>query len=190
VAADANEFSGLCPAPESGRSGRFWQPHEAGNRQTGPPVSPVGTHFVAMDVAPPGQGGPGRDFEIDEADWDTFRILSSGVGLSDGSRRHQALGDETSASRFDADVDGKPPSSRRPVQCQPDERTGEQWVARKVATNGVVCVGCRRPRPGSVRRLSSGACAWNSPRVGRRAGCSGAGAGGRVGGDFGLENLS
>lgn len=50
-------------------------------------------------------------------------------------RPHQSLGDATPASRFQSagsDVRGPRPS--------PD-RTGEQWVTRRVSANGVVCVG-------------------------------------------------
>jgi transposase InsO family protein len=51
------------------------------------------------------------------------------------NRPHQSLEDATPASRFQ-----NTDAARVPAQRSPDERTGEQWVARKVAANGVVCV--------------------------------------------------
>ena len=51
------------------------------------------------------------------------------------NRPHQSLEDATPASRFQ-----NTDAATVPAQRSPDERTGEQWVARKVAANGVVCV--------------------------------------------------
>jgi hypothetical protein len=50
-------------------------------------------------------------------------------------RPHQALGDITPRSRFTA-TDRQPMDPRTPRP----ERNGEQWVCRKVASNGVVSV--------------------------------------------------
>jgi transposase InsO family protein len=65
------------------------------------------------------------------------RALDEWVVYYNTERPHQAIGDATPASRFYADETATP---RMPSQRRPDERTGEQWVARKVASNGVVCV--------------------------------------------------
>ena len=108
-------------------------------------------HLLTQPRSPTTTGKIERFHRTLRTEFDTtqvFRSLKHAQGAMDewvayynSSRPHQALGDQTPASRFYAGVDGKPPSSRMPVQRQPDERTGEQWVARKVATNGVVCVG-------------------------------------------------
>ena len=50
-------------------------------------------------------------------------------------REHSSIGDVAPAARF---LTGKAPA-RMPEQRRP-ERTGEQWVSRRVARNGVVCV--------------------------------------------------
>src|SRR5690349_13022300 len=49
-------------------------------------------------------------------------------------RTHQALGDMTPESRFHT-ADAKP----REISTRP-ERSGDQWVTRRVARNGIVCV--------------------------------------------------
>ena len=59
--------------------------------------------------------------------------LDEWVSYYNTQRPHQSLGDLTPASRFDGD-DKRRELSRRP------ERNGEQWVSRRVAPNGIVCV--------------------------------------------------
>ena len=51
------------------------------------------------------------------------------------ARPHQSLGDATPESRFR--LSGAPLRGPRPAP----EREGEQWVTRRVAANGIVCVG-------------------------------------------------
>jgi hypothetical protein len=51
-------------------------------------------------------------------------------------RTHQALGDVTPECRFHATGETVP----RQLTSR-TERTGEQWVTRRVARNGIVCVG-------------------------------------------------
>ena len=51
------------------------------------------------------------------------------------ARPHQSLGDATPASRFHLTGDSVRGARRAP------DRTGEQWVTRRVAANGIVCVG-------------------------------------------------
>jgi transposase InsO family protein len=59
--------------------------------------------------------------------------LDEWVSFYNTQRPHQSLEDMTPASRFHGD--GK----RRELTRRP-ERSGEQWVSRRVARNGVVCV--------------------------------------------------
>jgi transposase InsO family protein len=60
-------------------------------------------------------------------------------------RPHQALGELTPGQRFHAAE--APP--RREVRPRRPERQGEHWVSRKVASNGVVCVGYQQVCVGS-----------------------------------------
>ena len=59
--------------------------------------------------------------------------LDEWVSYYNTQRPHQSLDDMTPASRFHGD-DKRRELTRRP------ERNGEQWVSRRVARNGVVCV--------------------------------------------------
>lgn len=62
--------------------------------------------------------------------------LDEWVTYYNTERTHQALGDVTPDSRFHATGATAP---RQPAHRP--ERTGEQWVTRRVARNGIVCVG-------------------------------------------------
>lgn len=62
--------------------------------------------------------------------------LDEWVTYYNNERPHQALGESTPVSRFQARGD----QPRDPLPTRP-ERNGEQWVCRKVASNGVVSVG-------------------------------------------------
>jgi len=59
--------------------------------------------------------------------------LDEWVSYYNTQRPHQSLDDMTPASRFHSD------DNRRELTRHP-ERNGEQWVSRRVARNGVVCV--------------------------------------------------
>ena len=61
--------------------------------------------------------------------------LDEWVSYYNTQRPHQALGDATPETRFKARSD----DTQRELARRP-ERNGEQWVSRKVARNGVVCV--------------------------------------------------
>jgi transposase InsO family protein len=63
------------------------------------------------------------------------QALDEWVLAYNGEREHSSIGDVTPASRFDSDVE----PVRTPRQ-RPPERSGEQWVSRRIARNGVVCV--------------------------------------------------
>ncbi|HKW71891.1 MAG TPA: IS481 family transposase [Candidatus Dormibacteraeota bacterium] len=62
--------------------------------------------------------------------------LDEWVTYYNTQRTHQALGDVTPESRFHATGEAAP----RQLTHHP-ERNGEQWVTRRVARNGIVCVG-------------------------------------------------
>jgi transposase InsO family protein len=63
------------------------------------------------------------------------QALDAWVAYYNTARPHQSLGDGTPESRFR--LTGAPLRGPRPTP----ERAGEQWVTRRVAANGVVCVG-------------------------------------------------
>ena len=65
------------------------------------------------------------------------------------ARPHQSLADATPASRFRMATAARPP---RPHA----ERTGEQWVTRRVSASGVVCVGWQQVSVG--KHYSGSAC--------------------------------
>ena len=60
--------------------------------------------------------------------------LDEWVSYYNAQRPHQALGDLTPESRFRSAAGGVRSQLRHP------ERSGEQWVSRRVAPNGIVCV--------------------------------------------------
>jgi transposase InsO family protein len=62
------------------------------------------------------------------------QALDEWVAYYNAQRPHQSLGDATPASRFQRTAALR---SARPFP----ERPGEQWVRRRVAANGIVCVG-------------------------------------------------
>jgi hypothetical protein len=65
--------------------------------------------------------------------------LDEWVNYYNTQRPHQSLGDLTPASRFIAHAAG-PPAHQVPRVVRTPVRNGEDWVARKVGANGVVCV--------------------------------------------------
>jgi len=60
--------------------------------------------------------------------------LDEWVTYYNTQRPHQSLADLTPQSRFQSEVGHEQRQLRRP------ERNGEQWVSRRVARNGLVCV--------------------------------------------------
>jgi len=60
--------------------------------------------------------------------------LDEWVTYYNTQRPHQALGDATPASRFAG------AKKTREELARPPERNGEQWVSRRIAPNGIVCV--------------------------------------------------
>lgn len=77
--------------------------------------------------------------------------LDEWVSFYNTQRPHQALADATPESRFRA-TDG---SLNRRLTSRP-ERSGEQWVCRKVASNGIVSVGYQQVSVG--KHFGGSAC--------------------------------
>jgi transposase InsO family protein len=77
--------------------------------------------------------------------------LNEWVTYYNTQRPHQALGDATPQSRFQ-DRDDRP---RDPLPTRP-ERKGEQWVCRRVASNGIVSVGYQQVSVG--KHFGGSAC--------------------------------
>jgi transposase InsO family protein len=77
--------------------------------------------------------------------------LDEWVAYYNMQRPHQSLGDVTPESRFNAGDD----KLRREPTKRP-ERNGEQWVCRKVASNGIVSVGYQQVSVG--KNYSGSAC--------------------------------
>ena len=78
------------------------------------------------------------------------QALDEWVTYYNSERPHSSIADATPASRFHAtDAAARPPASREP-------RDGEQWVARHVAANGVVCVGYQQVSVG--KHYSGSSC--------------------------------
>ena len=76
--------------------------------------------------------------------------LDEWVSYYNTQRPHQSLGDVPPENRFQAGGKLRPEMTPRP------ERNGEQWVCRKVASNGVVSVGYQQVSVG--RNYSGSAC--------------------------------
>jgi transposase InsO family protein len=105
-------------------------------------------HLLTAPRSPTTTGKIERFHRTLRAEFDTGRVFSSlqtaqqaldeWVGYYNTSRPHQSLGMATPASRFDRSItlDGR---AANLAALAPD-RTGEEWVARKVGPNGVVCV--------------------------------------------------
>jgi len=112
-------------------------------------------HLLTRPATPTTTGKIERFHRTLRVEFDTcqvFRTLAVAQGALDEwvafyntGRTHQALGEATPASRFR-------PTARTLVP----ERTGEQWVTRSVARNGVVCVGWQQVSVG--KHYSGSAC--------------------------------
>ena len=79
------------------------------------------------------------------------QALDEWVTHYNGERLHSSLGDATPASRFDRES-----TPVRPFAQQRPERAGEQWVARRVCANGIVCVAYQQVSVG--KNYSGSAC--------------------------------
>ena len=86
------------------------------------------------------------------------QALDEWVEHYNSSRPHQSLDDATPASRFTPAIPGSEAlrgndsrPSLLPVQPAPADRSGQGWVTRKVAANGVVCVDWQQVSVGKHR---------------------------------------
>jgi hypothetical protein len=115
-------------------------------------------HLLTAPRSPTTTGKIERFHRTLRAEFDTAQVFSSmkvaqqaldeWVGYYNTQRPHQSLDDAVPAERFTRDDDardgGQGPDgpARRALNPRPrPERPGEQWVSRKIATNGVACVG-------------------------------------------------
>ncbi len=113
-------------------------------------------HLLTQPRKPTTTGKIERFHRTMRIEFDTTRVfttlktaqeaLDEWVSYYNTVRTHQSLADATPASRF------QPTAVRAPAP----ERTGEQWVSRTVARNGVVCVGWQQVSVG--KNYSGSAC--------------------------------
>lgn len=101
-------------------------------------------HLLTQPHSPTTTGKIERFHRTMRIEFDTRQVFSSlavaqqaldeWVTYYNTERPHQSVGDQPPASRFE-------PGDRAPRAVMPrPEREGEEWVARKVAANGLVCV--------------------------------------------------
>jgi transposase InsO family protein len=117
-------------------------------------------HLLTQPRSPTTTGKIERFHRTLRIEFDTSRVfadlaaaqaeLDTWVADYNTARTHQSLGDETPASRFRAEERAQRDPVGIPAQRAP-ERSGEQWVARKVGANGVVSVGWQQISVGKHR---------------------------------------
>jgi transposase InsO family protein len=117
-------------------------------------------HLLTRPASPTTTGKIERFHRTMRLEFDTTQVFSNlmtaqqaldeWVAHYNTQRPHQALGDETPASRFYGTE-----HETRPLRSRP-EREGEHWVARKVAHNGVISVGYQQVSVG--KNYSGSAC--------------------------------
>jgi transposase InsO family protein len=105
-------------------------------------------HLLTAPRSPTTTGKIERFHRTLRAEFDTRRVFSSlraaqqaldeWVTYYNTQRPHQSLAMATPASRFQAAVTGQ--AQPADLAALAPDRTGEDWVARKVGPNGVVCV--------------------------------------------------
>jgi len=105
-------------------------------------------HLLTQPRSPTTTGKIERFHRTLREDFDTARVFPSLAGAQreldewveyyNTARPHQSLDDQTPASRFQLSAGG---SRRREPAGRPPAAPGQEWVARKVGANGVVCVG-------------------------------------------------
>jgi len=104
-------------------------------------------HLLTMPRSPTTTGKIERFHRTLRAEFDTRRVFSSlktaqqaldeWVAYYNAVRPHQALAMATPASRFSAAAAA---ARQADLTALVPDRTGEDWVARKVGPNGIVCV--------------------------------------------------
>ena len=119
-------------------------------------------HLLTQPRSPTTTGKIERFHRTMRQEFDTTRVfanlkvaqqaLDEWVAEYNHVRPHQSLDDQTPAERFGVPVQREPqgegvlPPSRR------SEKPGQQWVSRKVAGNGIVCVDWQQVSVGKHRR--------------------------------------
>ena len=107
-------------------------------------------HLLTQPRSPTTTGKIERFHRTLRAEFDTAQVFSSlkvaqqaldeWVTYYNTERPHQSLGDATPASRFQTTAD------QRPAVVQ--QRAGDEWVSRTVASNGIVSVGWQQVNVG------------------------------------------
>jgi transposase InsO family protein len=118
-------------------------------------------HILTQPRSPTTTGKIERFHRTLRIEFDTRRVfrnlktaqeaLDEWVTYYNTQRPHQALGDATPQSRFQDRVNG----SRDPLPTR-SERNGEQWVCRRVASNGIVSIGYQQVSVG--KHFGGSAC--------------------------------
>ncbi len=124
-------------------------------------------HLLTAPYSPTTTGKIERFHRTLRAEFDTRRVFTSlktaqqaldeWVAYYNTCRPHQSLDDATPASRFtpNTTADSLPGNDSKtpmlPIQPAPPDRSGQGWVTRKVAANGVVCVDWQQVSVGKHR---------------------------------------
>jgi transposase InsO family protein len=117
-------------------------------------------HLLTAPRSPTTTGKIERFHRTLRAEFDTRRVFSSlktaqqaldeWVGYYNTQRPHQAIGMTTPASRFGASA-ASADARRADLSALVPDRSGEDWVARKVGPNGIVCVSWQQVSVGKHR---------------------------------------
>src|SRR3954452_8376673 len=123
-------------------------------------------HLLTQPRSPTTTGKVERFHRTLRTEFDTtqvFRTLTTAqaaldewVSYYNTQRPHYSLGDATPDSRFHPAGDEPVPAVGRVPAPRAADRDGDQWVSRKVATNGIVCVGYQQVSVG--KHFSGSAC--------------------------------
>ena len=116
-------------------------------------------HLLTAPRSPTTTGKIERFHRTLRAEFDTARVFGS-LALAQGAldewvsyyntqRPHQALGYHTPAARFQAS--SSHPADHPPAAAPAPDRTGDGWVTRKVAANGVISVAWQQVSVGQHR---------------------------------------
>ena len=84
--------------------------------------------------------------------------LGAWVRSYNTQRPHQSLGMATPASRFIAEASRMPDTS-----AIGNERSGEDWISRKITTNGIISVAWQEISCGSIARVAASISVCKAP---------------------------
>lgn len=123
-------------------------------------------HLLTQPRSPTTTGKIERFHRTLRTEFDTTRVfrtlrtaqaaLDEWVEYYNLQRPHQALGDDVPMRRFHPAEDQTLAAVGRVPAPRAADRDGDQWVSRKVAVNGVVCVGYQQVSVG--KHLAGAAC--------------------------------